>query len=55
MPAALPQRLEPVSRGAQEYGVGLYRKHGLEIRQVGASDGSRNEEKEPDALYLWAR
>ena len=25
------------------------------FRQVGASDGSRNEEKEPDALYLWAR
>jgi len=25
------------------------------FRQVGESDGSRNEEKEPDALYLWTR
>jgi len=25
------------------------------FRQIGESDGSRNEENEPDALYLWTR
>jgi GNAT superfamily N-acetyltransferase len=25
------------------------------FRRIGESDGSRNEEKEPDALYLWTR
>ena len=32
---------------------GFYEARGF--RQVGESDGSRNEEKEPDALYLWTR
>src|SRR5438046_999748 len=35
MPAALAKRLKPVLRCAKEYRVRLYRKHRLEIRQVG--------------------